>query len=636
MEELLKNLNPKQKEAVLATEGPVLILAGPGSGKTRILTHRIAYLIEKGVAPEQIIAATFTNKAAQEMKDRIAAMTMINGDSNHNHGLPLIGTFHSLAARILRVHTSKIGYLRNFTIFDENDSLALIKEVMKEVGVNPKQFPAGIMANAISRLKSDSITPEKYAEDENIHDLFPKTAHRVYAEYQRRIKESNAMDFDDLLMNTVALFQEHPDILKIYQDRFRYIHVDEYQDTDHTQYIFIRELAALHRNIAVVGDDAQAIYGWRNADYRNILNFEKDWPGAKIIVLDQNYRSTQMILDAARGVISRNTLQKEKRLWTENDTGEAIVVVPSRDERTEAELVVSQINSLLKERYTPKSFAVLYRTNAQSRALEEALLEHRIPYRIVGGIKFYQRKEIKDILAYIRYLLNPRDMLSLKRIINVPARGIGKAAFLSFLQNLRATPVLARFDTLINELRSWSDKDAAVPFLRRLLKKIGYLDYLADLSVNGEERWENVRELVSLAKKYDDIQPPGGLEKLLEDVTLMSEADRAESEKDAVNLMTLHAAKGLEFPVVFMVGMEEGIFPHSRSLRESDPRELEEERRLCYVGLTRAKEKVFLTFASRRTQFGAVQVNQPSRFLSEIPEHLLEFNKESTIEVSPL
>lgn len=635
MGKLLKNLNPKQKEAVLAAAGPVLILAGPGSGKTKTLTHRIAHLMQKGVKAENILGLTFTNKAAQEMKNRITTMTMTNDDDNrHSRGVPFIGTFHAFAARILRAHASKVGYLGNFTIFDEDDSLALIKEVMKELNIDPKQFAPGMLAHTISNLKNELVTPELYEEETGMRDLYPRTVHAVFTQYQKRLSESNAMDFDDLLLNTVLLFQNQPRVLETLRDQYKYIHVDEWQDTNRAQYEIINSLAQKHRNIAVVGDDAQSIYGWRGADFRNIMNFEKDWPDAKVIVLDQNYRSTQAILDAARGVISRNALQKEKMLWTQNGAGEPLGVIASENERSEAEEVVSRIENFLKDGYGTNDFAVLYRTNAQSRALEETFLERNLPYKIVGGIRFYQRKEVKDLLAYIRYLLNPRDMLSLKRIINVPARRIGKAAFLAFLQNSRDVPVLARFDILINELRGWSDKDAAVPFLRRLLKKIRYREYLDDSSANAEERWENVQELVNLAKKYDEMPPPTGLEKLLEDVALMSDREEVRNERNAVHLMTLHAAKGLEFPIVFMVGMEEGIFPHSRSL--FNPQELEEERRLCYVGLTRAKEKVFLSFAARRTQFGAIQANPPSRFLTEIPEHLLKIAEEPTIEARPL
>lgn len=621
----LNLLNKKQLEAVKTTEGPLLIIAGPGSGKTRVITYRVLYLLDKGVPPSNILITTFTNKAAEEMRERIGKLTNTRNIENL-----FAGTFHSLAARILRQHAFKLGYLKNFTIFDEDDSSALIKEVMKEESINPKQFSAGMVAHTISNLKNELITPEQYAEETGLTDLYPKVIHKIYSGYQKRLRESNAMDFDDLLMNCVMLFDQNPGILKSYQDLYHYIHVDEYQDTNHSQYVFMNALAKKYRNIAVVGDDAQSIYAFRGADYRNIFNFEKDWPDAKVIVLDQNYRSTQYILDAAHGVIAKNTLQKNKNLWTENGEGERLVVIPAENERNEAKFILNKIHELTSQQYPLKDVVILYRTNAQSRVLEEIFLEYNLPYKIVGGIRFYQRKEVKDILAYIRFIFNPKDFISLKRIINVPARGIGKNTFLGFF-NARSELSTAQkekldgFNTLVSNLRESITQTPAVSFFRYLLQRISYKDYLDDSSTNAEERWENVQELISLAKKYNDLEPPHGLEKLLEDVTLMSEMDHTENNKSAVNLMTLHAAKGLEFPVVFMAGMEEGVFPHSRAL--FNPQDLEEERRLYYVGLTRAKEKVFLTFASRRMQFGSTQINPPSRFLSEIPEHLLEINE---------
>ena len=636
MDALLKDLNPRQQEAVLATEGPVLILAGPGSGKTRVLAHRVAYLISRAVAPENILAVTFTNKAANEMKMRIGALTP---NSIANSSI-FIGTFHSLAVRILRAHAARIGYMKNFTIFDEDDSLSLTKEAIKELEINPKQFPAGIVAGTISRLKNELITPERYHEEAGMLDLFPKTVHKIYSLYQKRLQEANSMDFDDLIMNTCLLFKKHPEILEQYQDRFRYINVDEWQDTNHSQYVLVSQLAEKHKNIAVVGDDAQAIYSWRGADFRNILLFEKDWQDTKTVILDQNYRSTQIILDAARGVIFKNMHQKEKTLWTEKKEGEPLAVAAVEDERAEAEFVLDEMRNLLLKDYSLKDMVVLYRTNAQSRALEEVFLENNFPYKIIGGVRFYQRREIKDILAYLRVLANPRDLMSLKRIINVPPRGIGKSAFLKYLVWCRTSSgteadqelpyALKTFDLLLEKLRTEFPKRKATDFLKYLIKTVNYKVYLDDLSPNAEERWENVEELVSLAKKYDALSPPAGAEKLLEDVALVSDTDEAEAGKNAVNLMTIHAAKGLEFPIVFMVGLEEGIFPHSRSL--FNPAELEEERRLCYVGLTRAKEKIFLSFAMRRTHFGSVQINPPSRFLSEIPEHLIEV-RESVVEL---
>lgn len=622
---LLQNLNPKQREAVLATDGPVLILAGPGSGKTKTLTHRIAYLLETGVLAERILAVTFTNKADEEMKQRIGALV---GARAIGAGGIFIGTFHAFTLRILRAHAEKLGFFKNFTIFDDDDSLSLIKEIMKDAEINPKQFAAGMISNVISGLKNELTAPDQYAEATGLQDLVPKIVHKVYAEYVKRLHDANAMDFDDLLMHTAHLFETHPEILASYQERFHYIHVDEWQDTNHAQYRIIKKLAETHNNIAVVGDDAQGIYSFRGADYRNIMNFEKDWPGAKIIILDQNYRSTQPILDAARELISRNTNQKEKKLWTELKGGEMITLTATSDEHKEADSIGNKIEELLRKGFSRKDIVVLYRTNAQSRTIEETLLSRRLPYKIIGGTRFYQRKEVKDVLAYTRYLMNPHDFVNLKRIINTPPRGIGKRTFLAYAAKntaaLRGTEQesIAQFDALIQKLKEEIAETAPAFFLKNLLAKIRYRDYLEDSSTNADERWENVEELINLATPYDAFPCPNGMSKLIEDVTLMSDQDQVHQSNDVIHLMTLHAAKGLEFRAVFMIGLEEGIFPHSRAL--FTPHDLEEERRLCYVGITRAKEKLFLSFAMRRTQFGSTQVNPPSRFIGELPEHLLE------------
>ncbi len=639
MDNLLKNLNEKQREAASTTEGPVLILAGPGSGKTRVLTHRIAHLIASGVQPQHILAVTFTNKAAQEMQERITGLTQ--SPNSIPYALGFIGTFHALGARILRAHAQKIGYLRHFSIFDDDDSLSLIKEVMKELGINPKQFPAGAIMHAISGLKNELMTPERYEEEIGISDLFPKTVHSVYVKYQEDTRKANAMDFDDLLSNVVLLFAKHPDVLAAYQHQFRYCNVDEFQDVNLAQYTFINQIAREYRNLAVVGDDAQAIYGFRGADFRNILNFERDWPDARVIVLDQNYRSTQIILSAAAEIIAKNRMQKEKNLWTERTGGEPLALTMVENERAEAEFVLTQIRDLIRQGHTTKDIAILYRTNAQSRVLEEVFLEHNFPYIMIGGVRFYQRKEVKDIVAYLRLMQNPKDMVSVRRIINVPARGIGKVALLKYLAAYlggsgdagqqamaisKKQEVLEDFHRMMNALRDRAKKEPASSFIRHLIKAIRYQEYLDDSRDRSEERWENIQEFVSLAKKYDDLEPPLGIEKLLEDVALMSEQDQTEGQKEGVQMMTIHAAKGLEFPAVFIVGMEEGIFPHARSL--FSPGELEEERRLCYVAITRAKEKVFLSYAIARTHFGATQINPPSRFLGEIPEDLIEVSEE--------
>ncbi len=653
MQDFLKDLNPKQKEAVLATEGPLLILAGPGSGKTKTLTARVAHLLSRGIHPENILAVTFTNKAAGEMRDRIRKI--VGERAEHLY----MGTFHSIAAKILRAHATLLGFTKNFSIFDDDDSLSLIKEVMKERAFNPKQFSPGIVLGTISRLKNELIGVERYGQDAGA-DFFPRTVHQIYEDYQKRLKEANAMDFDDLLFNMCVLLEKYPKILASLQEKFRYINVDEYQDVNQAQYVFVKKLAENHGNIAVVGDDAQAIYAFRGADFRNILNFEKDWPKARVVVLDQNYRSTQVILDASTSIISKNSLQKNKSLWTDHQGGEPIKVVPQDNERAEAEFVVNKIKELAGRGYSLNDTVILYRTNAQSRVLEEKLLEENLPYKIIGGVRFYQRKEIKDILAYLRVLLNPEDLVSLKRIINVPARGIGPKSFLAFMQNRlevhphtitgveensrkveqpfgvgvnkKAGEGLDQFKNTMGEMGKVLREKSASACIKHLLKIIRYQEYLQDETQRAEERWENVKEFVNLAHAYDTLPQPQGVEKLIEDAALMSETDEGDDQKPKVHLMTMHAAKGLEFPVVFMVGFEEGIFPHSRSLQNRQ--ELEEERRLCYVGLTRAKEKIYITFALQRAHFGSIQANSPSRFLSEIPEKLLEVEEEGIGEIN--
>ena len=634
---LLTGLNEKQRTAVLATEGPVLILAGPGSGKTRVLTHRIAYLISQGTHPDSILAVTFTNKAAQEMKERIS--TLVSGLHPPVPILPFVGTFHAFCVRILRAHAGKLGRMPNFSIFDTDDSLSIMKEVLKEATINPKQFAPGMLLHAISGLKNELISPERYAEESGISDLFPKTLHEAYTAYQKKLRDANAMDFDDLIGETVRLFTQEPAIIAAYQDRYRYIHVDEYQDVNTAQYALTRLLAARERNIAVVGDDAQAIYSFRGADFRNILNFEHDWPDATIIVLDQNYRSTQVILDAAAGVIAKNRMQKDKHLKTDKTAGDLIRVAALVNERAEAEFVADSISDHTTQgSQTRKSdIVILYRTNAQSRALEEAMLNANIPYKIIGNVRFYQRKEVKDILAYVRFALNRGDTVSLKRIINTPARGIGKQTLLSYLaayqtpQGIaslegRGASALQKFDALAREITQECRTRSATDFLKYLVKRIRYREHLEEMGKNADERWENIEELVNIGRKYNDLEAPTGLQNILEDVALAGDQDDVEYEADAVHLMTFHAAKGLEFKTVFMVGLEEGVFPHARSL--FNPAELEEERRLCYVGITRAKEHVTLTYALSRTHFGSIQVNPPSRFLTEIPTHLTEAQEE--------
>lgn len=630
MDALLKDLNSEQKQAVLAIDGPVLILAGPGAGKTKTLTHRIAYLLSRGVAPENILAVTFTNKAAEEMKVRIHAL-LLPGSGFQVPSPLFIGTFHALCVRILRAHAGKIGYGMGFSIFDEDDSLELIKQVMKAEEVNPKQFAPGFFAHAISEQKSKGGGVEEYEEEFGSDDLVPRTVQAVWRRYQERLREANAMDFDDLLLNAVRLFEAHPEVLALYQERFRYIHVDEYQDTNHIQYALISLLARTHKNIAVVGDDAQCIFGFRGADIQNILRFEKDWPLAKVVALDQNYRSTQTILDAAREIIAQNRLQKRKNLRTDRGAGERICLAAAENEYEEARIATDCIERLLARGVMPSDIAILYRTNAQSRPFEEAFLERGIPYVLIGGVKFYQRQEIKDILAYCRFLINPKDRVSLKRIINVPARGIGEKTYRAYAARfsdpafqpmIRNAEALGAFEALAADLGRTIAEEPPTNFLKYLLEKIRYRGHLERSFPNPEDRWQNVQDLVSMAHKYDALPSSEGMIQCLADIALMAETDRASEKKERVPLMTLHAAKGLEFSAVFLAGMEEGILPHSRAL--FSPPELEEERRLCYVGITRAKERLFLSYARRRTYFGSVQINAPSRFLEEIPERLLQ------------
>ena len=628
---ILDPLNSRQREAVLATEGPVLIIAGAGSGKTKALTHRVAYLLSRGVHPENILAVTFTNKAAREMKDRITLL--VERNRPRGAGDPFIGTFHSFCVRILRSEAMYIGYTRSFTIFDDDDSISLIKEILKEVNVNPKQFPAAMVLGIISGLKSELIESSGY-EGRDSSEMFPKIIYRVFDLYEKRLKNSNAMDFDDLITKTVLLFRGHPDILEKYQSRFRYIHIDEYQDTNTAQYELSKLLAARYKNIFVIGDDAQSIYSWRNADFRNILNFEKDFPDSRVIVLDENYRSTKTILEGANAVISQNTLQKQKKLWTQKPDGEKIEYVILPTELSEAEFVASEIERLSKAGKELEDIAVLYRTNAQSRAVEEILLSKKIPYSLIGGIKFYRRKEIKDITSYLRLIANPNDQLALRRVINVPPRGIGKITLLKFLGSRERISTGERpksgqeatsvgvFENILSDLRGSALILPPHLLVREIVKKISYEEYLEDAFLDSEMRIENIREFEALASRFSEGSPSEELIRMLEEISLVQDADTArETGKKGVTLMTLHAAKGLEFPVVFITGMEEGIFPHSKSL--FDPGSLEEERRLCYVGLTRAKEKVWLLRAYRRRVWGDHQINSPSRFVKEIPEHLL-------------
>lgn len=644
-----KGLNPEQMRAVLTTDGAVLILAGAGSGKTKTLTHRIAYLIEeKKVHPEQVLAVTFTNKAAQEMRERIEKLLSQSEAAEYGAVTlpPHIGTFHNICAKILRREIEVLGYGRNFNIIDDQDQQSIVKKAMKELEMDPDQVKPRSLLEAISKAKNAQMEPDQYLLQTGSY--YEELAAKVYERYQKELKTTNALDFDDMIRLTVKLFQEHPKVLEKYQDQFRYIMVDEYQDTNQLQYTLVHLLSKKHGNLFVIGDDYQSIYGWRQADIRNILNFEKDYPEAAVIVLDQNYRSTQVILDAAHGVIEKNKNQRHKKLWTETKAGELITLCPAEDEEAEARFVAETVKEEMTKGRRASDFAVLYRTNAQSRIVEEMFLRFSIPYRIVGGLKFYQRKEIKDVIAYVKLLQNPKDVLALERIVNEPKRGIGRATLDRWItfsrvhdRSVMEAAYELRSDTSelrdgkIKTIKQFADiflkiratiearPDLKLTELLRLLtEESGYFDSLADGTSEGEVRQENVRELLSVAQKFNDTPLDQALERFLEEVALSSDTDEINQGSDAVHVMTVHSAKGLEFPFVFILGLEEGVFPHSRSAMS--PTEMEEERRLMYVGITRAKERVCLLYTEQRTIFGSTQVNPPSRFISEIPSHLID------------
>jgi DNA helicase-2/ATP-dependent DNA helicase PcrA len=641
-------LNDKQREAVQTAGGPVLVISGPGSGKTRALTHRIAWLIASDVPAERILAVTFTNKAADEIKERVSGLLAsskfeVRSSKFRQTGKPVIGTFHAVGLRILRREAPRAGYGPNFTILDSADQLAVVKRVLTTLNIDPKRHAPGTVLARIQQLKTELTLPEEVRPV----GFTERIIANAYGAYQGELQRMNAVDFGDLVMLPVRIFRSHPDVLARYQDSWDHILVDEYQDTSHDQYTFINLLAAKHRNLFVIGDDAQSIYRFRQADIRNILNFQRDWPDANVILLEQNYRSTKTILAAAQAVIAQNRAQFAKSLWTENAEGERIAVTECASERHEARHVVGLIRTLSRRRFRLADCAVLYRTHAQSRALEEQLVRSGVPYRIVGGIRFYERREIKDLLAYLRLINNPADLVSFERIANVPVRGIGE----STLARVLAVPGQDLVSSVISVARDSTTPrraSAALTGLGRLLEKFrthaashhvrSLIGAVIDLTAyemhlrsqrgehadNAQERWENVRELLTVARKYDR-EGPGGLPKFLEEVALVQDADSVGEGEQAVTLMTMHAAKGLEFPVVIIAGMEEGLFPHSRTVL--DAHELEEERRLCYVAITRAKERLFIALAKWRTIFGNRMANIPSRFLDEIPPQLMEFSR---------
>ncbi len=632
---IMRNLNPRQREAVLHGDGPLLILAGAGSGKTRVIVHRIAHLIrEMGVPPWKILAVTFTNKAAAEMRDRVERL-LPGGES------PLISTFHSACVRILRREIGCLGYTSNFAIYDDRDCERLLKDIIRELNLDEKKHPPRMFASVIDDCKNSGRTPEDLSPD----DPRGENNARVYAAYQERLKRCNALDFGDLIMLAVRLFEEFPEALERYRERFQWILVDEYQDTNPIQYRLVRLLAGERRNLCVVGDDDQSIYRWRGADIRNILDFEKDFPGVRVVKLEQNYRSTSNILEAAGAVVKKNRGRKGKTLWTENPAGDRIVHRCLENEREEARFVCREIERHVRKGRNLSDMAVFYRTNAQSRVLEDALMGAGIGYHMVGGMRFYERMEVKDILAYLKVLDNPADDVSLKRILNTPTRGIGGATFdkvadlaarrgVTFGEALREAAAgdllgkgprgrVADFVSLMDGFAALAGKVSLPELAKRVMEDTGYrLRLKEERTQEAEDRLNNLRELLAALDDFERVSEDKGLSAYLEQVALISDVERGERHHNSVTLMTLHSAKGLEFPLVFMTGMEERLFPHARALEDAE--QMEEERRLCYVGMTRARERLYLTNARRRHVFGQEQFNPPSRFLGDIPHDLLE------------
>ncbi len=631
-DKLFEGLNSEQKRAVKTTEGPLLILAGAGSGKTKTLTHRIAYLIsEHKATPYNILAVTFTNKAAREMRERIAAL--IGGSPDDRAFLPYMGTFHGICVRLLRQDGEHIGVPKNFVIWDESDRLAAVKQVCKQLYIDEKAYPPRVLTSLISSAKNELIEPNEYASMAS--SPTQNNASKVYPLYEQLLKEGGALDFDDLIAKTVEMLEKSPDSRFKWQNQFKYIMIDEYQDTNSAQYKLVKLLVGEQKNIAVVGDDWQSIYSWRGADFKNILNFERDYPDAVIIKLEQNYRSTKHILDAAHAVIAKNAHRSDKKLWTNDNSGSPVQVLAVNNERAEGEAIVRRVKTsvdISARKY--KDFAVLYRTNAQSRAVEEVFVHYNIPYRIVGGVRFYDRKEVKDIMAYLRLIYQPEDIVSFERIANVPTRGLGAVSLQKFMQwrakkglsqltalefvkecediTPKARHALSVLADIVLSYRAMLDELTVQALIDSLIRRLDYLNYLDDGTVQGTARQENVKELLSVAHEYQDL----GLAGFLEEVSLVSDVDSANFSDDVVTLMTLHSAKGLEFPVVFMTGMEESIMPHSRALY--DQHEMEEERRLCYVGMTRAKQELYLIHANMRSLYGGMQHNPPSRFIADI------------------
>ena len=652
--DILESLNPAQRDAVKIVDGPVLVLAGPGSGKTRVLTHRVAYLVhEKRIPPYNILAVTFTNKAAREMRERL---TRLLGEERVRD--LTIGTFHATCARFLRRDGERVGLGRGFAIYDEDDQLALIKRIAKELNLNDKMYRPGAVLGAIGKAKNELIGPDEYAPPSYWHEAIG----RAYKRYQQLLAENTAADFDDLLMATVRLFRENLDVLQRYQERYRYLHVDEFQDTNMAQYVLMKLLADKYQNLFCVGDEDQSIYGWRGADYRNVLRFRDDFPNANVALLEQNYRSTQTILDVAQAVIRKNRSRHKKTLWTENARGIPITLREAYNEEEEAQFVVDEITRLTRQGVKPREIAVFYRTNAQSRSLEDMFVRRGMPYQLVGSVRFYQRREVKDLLAYLRLLNNPNDSVAFNRVLNVPPRGIGKksvdelahwtdrlsASPFQVLQMLReqtkdaprpsllasdafdarSRKALLAFLNLLDELRAAMPGKNLIDLFDWILLKTGYEPYVRDGTEEGEDRWGNVQELRKAMRKYTGAAPDVALVQFLEEVSLVADIDALKDDVDAPTLMTLHTAKGLEFRTVFIVGLEDGLFPHSRSFE--DPAQMEEERRLFYVGITRAKEQLYLVNAFRRAYYGSSEPGEPSRFLADIPRELIAGNEKTS------
>lgn len=671
--QILENLNPEQQAACKIINGPILILAGAGTGKTRTITHRIAYLISQNIKPEDILAITFTNKAAEVMKNRTedlltncrlqVASYKLRAASRR---LPIMGTFHSFCGRVLRHEAHHLGYARSFTIYDDGDQTHIVKRVLESLNLSPKKFPPPMILSLISSAKVEMVDWKTY-QQKYANDFLTKIVSQVYEKYTAFLKKNMAMDFDDLIYNTVLLFQKFPQVLAKYQERFRYILVDEYQDTNHLEYLLVKLLAQKYRNLCVCGDDFQSIYGWRNADVQNILNFEKDFSEVKIIKLEENYRSTQRVLDAADFVIKQNTAQKDKTLWTKKKEGPFVTIHESRDSRGEGEFIVTEIERLCEEfSLNYRDCAILYRLHAQSRAIEEVLLDYKIPYRIIGGVRFYERKEIKDIIAFLRLILNPSDVVAFRRVINEPTKGLGEKTIGKLEEfaetrkiNLiagcasakeangiasKAALTLEKFAKMYGEFSKeynceprgihgypapytvQGKKLELADLIKWVAKKTGYEEYVKDGTIEGEARWENIEELFTLALKYKENE--NALQAFLEEVALFSETEEYVPGDNKISLMTLHSAKGLEFEAVFMPGLEENLLPHSKSMLEMP--QLEEERRLCYVGMTRAKKFLYLLHTISRQMFGKIINNPISRFIQEMPENLAQRKRRRT------